>query len=194
MKKINEEIDLVSSLKKGDRLAFKFFFENYYGRLVAYITTYTHNKIQSEDIVQQAFISFWEEKEKLDATKSPRSYLYAIAYNRYIDTIKKAKRQEKFLDIVWERALRERITEDNDLFEKRIAKMNSIIETLPPKCKEIIMLNKVQGVKYNEIAERMDISIKTVESQMRIAFRKIREGFKNENLYLFFIRNVLFKN
>ncbi len=173
-----DEIKLVNSLISGDKIAFKFFFENYYTRLVAYITSFNHNKVQSEDIVQQAFINFWENREKLDGTKSPRSYLYAITYNLYIDSVKKTKKNNSILDILGEQALREIIKEDNELFEKRIYKMKCVIDTLPPKCKEIIQYNKVDGIKYSEIAKKMGISIKTVESQMRIAFQKIRKEFE----------------
>ncbi|SDM48634.1 RNA polymerase sigma factor [Kriegella aquimaris] len=179
------EVEAVIAMKRGDRSAFKYLFTTYYSRLVAYITTYTHDKFQSEDIVQHAFIRFWEDKSKLDETKSPKGYLYAIAYNRYIDTIKKTKKQEKLLDQIWERALIDRIEEDSEMQEMRIQKMKEIIETLPPKCRKIIQMNKVQGIGYKEIAAQMGISIKTVESQMRIAFTKIREAFKNDSVLLF---------
>ena len=65
--------------------------------------------------------------------------------------------------------------------------MKNTIEALPPKCKEIIYLNKVQGIKYSEIANQLDISIKTVESQMRIAFKKIRKAFKEDKTILFLL-------
>ena len=181
------ETEAVTAMKKGDRSAFKYLFNMFYDRLVAYITTYTHDKIQSEDIVQHAFIRFWEDKSKLDETKSPKGYLYAIAYNRYIDTIKMAKKQEKLLSQIWEHALVERIHEDSDILEQRIQKMKQVIDSLPPKCKEIILLNKIQGVKYKDIAEQMGISIKTVESQMRIAFNKIREAFREDPALLFLL-------
>ncbi|MEG3656780.1 RNA polymerase sigma-70 factor [Arenibacter palladensis] len=181
------EIEAVIAMKEGDRSAFRHLFNTFYDRLVAYITTFTHDKIQSEDIVQHAFIRFWEDKSKLDETKSPKAYLYAIAYNRYIDTIKKAKKQEKLLSQIWERALVDRIQEDSDALEERIQKMKQVIDSLPPKCREIIMLNKIQGVKYKEIADRMGISVKTVESQMRIAFTKIREAFKEDHALLFLL-------
>jgi RNA polymerase sigma-70 factor (ECF subfamily) len=181
------EIEAVVAIKKGDRFAFKYLFTTYYNRLVAYITTYTHNKMQSEDIVQQAFVSLWEDKSKLDQTKSPKPYLYAIAYNRYIDTIKKSKKQEKLISQIWERALLDRIEEDTEALERRIQKMKQVIDSLPPKCKEIIILNKIQGVKYKEIADQMGISVKTVESQMRIAFIKIREAFKEDPLIIFLL-------
>lgn len=178
------ELAAVVAMKKGDRNAFKFLFTAYYNRLLAYINTYTNDKVHSEDIVQQAFLSLWEQKSKLDETKSPKGYLYAIAYNRYIDTIKKAKKQDKLISLIWERALIDRIEEDTDALENRIEKMKLVIEALPPKCKEILILNKVQGLKYKDIADQMGISVKTVESQMRIAFNKIREAYKKEELLL----------
>jgi RNA polymerase sigma-70 factor (ECF subfamily) len=181
------EIEAVIAMKKGDRSAFRYLFNTFYDRLVAYITSYIHDKIQAEDIVQHAFIQLWEDKSKLDDTKSPKAYLYAIAYNRYIDTIKKAKKQEKLLSQIWERALVDRIQEDTDAIEERIQKMKQVIDSLPPKCKEIIILNKIQGVKYKDIAEQMGISVKTVESQMRIAFIKIREAFKDDDPLLFLL-------
>lgn len=179
------DIEVVKALKKGDKTAFRHLFERYYDRLVAYIITYTHNQARSEDIVQQAFIDLWDDKNKLDSDRSPRNYLYSIAYNRYIDSINKAKRRDRLLDELWERALRERIKEDREQLEKRIEKMRQIIASLPPKCKKILQLNKVEGVKYKEIAEEMGISVKTVESQMRIAFQKIRDGFKKDGIILF---------
>lgn len=90
-----------------------------------------------------------------------------------------------------QQSLRERITEDNELLEKRIKKMKDIIEILPPKCKKIIKLNKIDGKKYSEIAELMNISVKTVESQMRIAFNKIRKAFKDDKMVLFMLLNSI---
>ncbi|MDL5510430.1 RNA polymerase sigma-70 factor [Arenibacter sp. M-2] len=179
------ENNAVIALKNGDRGAFRYLFNAYYDRLLAYITTYTQNRIQSEDIVQEAFIDFWNNKSKLDETKCPKNYLYAIAYNRYIDTVKKTKKQEKILRDVWEQALTNCIEEDSEAMERRVKRMKKIIESLPPKCREIIILNKMYGFKYKEIASIKGISIKTVESQMRIAFIKIREAKNGNDLILF---------
>ncbi|MCM4154745.1 RNA polymerase sigma-70 factor [Gramella sp. AN32] len=179
------DIEAVRMLKKEKKRAFKYLFDTYYNRLVAYIMTYNHNKAQAEDIVQQTFINLWENRQKLDDNQSPKGYLYAIAYNTYMDAIKKSKKQKKIIDEIWEHALRDRIEEDSETQEKRIQKVKEVIETLPPKCKKIIQMNKVQGIRYKDIAEQMGISIKTVESQMRIAFTKIREAFENDTLLLF---------
>ncbi len=185
------EKTVVNALQTGDKAAFKWLFERYYDRLMAYVMTYTHDRAWSEDVVQQAFIDLWNDRQKLDAGKSPKNYLYAIAHNRYIDSIKDKKRREKILDVIWERALEDRIKEDNELLEKRIDKMKRVITDLPPKCKEIIELNKIQGIKYKDIAIRMGISVKTVEAHMGTAFKKIRKAFKDNNALLFFLLGKL---
>lgn len=187
------ELEAVRALQRDDKAAFGYLFRCYYDRLVAYITTYTHNKVQSEDIVQQAFINLWEDRHKLDPHRSPRYYLYTIARNRYIDSVKKDRKHNRLLDELWEKALRERIAEDEEQLEKRIERMKSVIESLPPKCREIIRLNKMEGIKYRDIAVQLDISVKTVESQMRIAFQKIREAFKDDHLVLLVLARVFRK-
>ncbi|MDN3663845.1 RNA polymerase sigma factor [Algibacter miyuki] len=186
------ELEATIAIKNGDKNAFKVLFDLYYDRLVAYMVTYTHDKMRSEDIVQQAFIDLWNAKEKLHECKSPKNYLYTITYNRFIDSINTDKRRHKLLNVVYEKALRDRIEEDSESLEKRVEKMNQIIETLPPKCRQTLEMNKINGLKYYEIAEIMGVSIKTVESQMSIAFKKIRKGFEKDNLYLFFL-NLLKK-
>ena len=99
----------------------------------------------------------------------------------------KIKKQEEFLSQIWERALANRIEEDTETLQLRVQKMKKVIEELPPKCKEIIIMNKIQGIKYKDIADQLGISVKTVESQMRTAFTKIREAFKEDNQLLFLL-------
>ncbi|GAA3650937.1 RNA polymerase sigma factor [Flavivirga jejuensis] len=181
------ELEATIAIKNGDENAFRHLFNLYYDRLVAYIVTYTHDKMTSEDIVQQAFINFWYAKDKLKDFKSPKSYLYTIAYNEFINTINKEKRQNNILNIVYENALRDRIEEDHEALERRVNKMNQIIQTLPPKCRQTLEMNKIKGMKYQEIAETTGVSVKTVESQMSLAFKKIRKGFEKENLHLLFM-------
>ncbi len=179
------ELEAVSAVKIGNKVAFKYLFDSYYNNLLAYIMTFTHDLFKSEDIVQQAFIILWKEREKLDDNKSPKGYLFAIAYNLYLKSLKITNREEKLLNQIKERALIDRINEESEISEKRIEKLKVIIDSLPPKCKEIIVMNKIQGIKYQDIAEEMGVSVKTIESQMRIAFKKIRESFKGDIPILF---------
>lgn len=186
-----EDRPLIQAIIKGNTLAFKTVFEKYYQPLVAYITTFTNDVHLAEDLVQQAFVTLWDRRSSLNVNKSTKSFLYTIAYNAYIDHYRKQKRRDTFFDDLRLQALQEGIPEDTELMDARIAKLKSIVEQLPPRCKEILELNKLEGMPYKAIAETLGISLKTVESQMRIAYRKIREGFEEDPMFLFFIRMVL---
>lgn len=181
---------LIEAIKNDDNEAFKIFFNRYYKPLVAYINTYTSDLSLAEDITQQTFITLWSKRSKLAVIKSPKSYLYSIAYNIYIDNYRKTKKQDAFFDELREKALRDSILEDKETLEEKLKKLKDIISTLPVKCKEILELNKLKGLKYKEIASKLDISEKTVESQMRIAFQKIRKGFESDELFLFFLKGI----
>ncbi|NER13779.1 RNA polymerase sigma-70 factor [Leptobacterium flavescens] len=183
-KEITTEIEAVKALKQGNKYAFKHLFERYYQRLVAYIMSYNNNQAQAEDIVQQAYIRLWENRNRLDEGRSPKHYLYAIAYNNYIDSVKKDKRKQKLLNELWERALQDRVEEDTESMEKRMLKLRSVIDALPPRCREVIRLNKISGAGYKEIAERLSISVKTVEYHMCTAYKRIREAFEKDKLFL----------
>ncbi len=76
-------------------------------------------------------------------------------------------------------------SEENDNVKLNIKKLETVIQQLSPKCQQIILLNKRDGLKYKEIALKMDISFKTVKSQMRIVFKKIRETFKADEFVFF---------
>jgi len=179
--------ELVTALQEGDRVAFEFLFTRYYGALVGYISTLTQNQQQSEDIVQHSFIILWEKRNQLLKDTSPKNYLYTIAYNRYIDLCRKALRKIDLLEELRLKNLRNRIDEDHDFLDRRIAKLKKIIEGLPPRCKEVLYLSRQRGLEYIEIAEQLNISPRTVEEQIRIAFKKIRKAFEEDNLLLFFL-------
>lgn len=174
-----DDIQLAKAISTGDQVAFKLFFERYYNPLLAYISTFTHQSLQAEDITQQAFVTLWDNREKIKPEHSLKNYLYTIAYNGYIDQYRKSKYQNSILDHLKRRALADRLNERDDTADQRIEKLRSIVDALPYRCQEILKLNKIQGLKYREIAEMLDISVKTVESQMRIAYQKIREEFQN---------------
>ncbi|WP_067149495.1 RNA polymerase sigma factor [Pseudotamlana agarivorans] len=184
---------LASEIKKSNREAFKTLFERYYKNLLDYIVTYTHDLQEAEDIVQLTFISLWNNRANLNYTKSIKSYIYRIAYNTYIDVYRKQKKKDAFFNELKEQALRDRFTTDPEALEKRIIKLQKVIDRLPEKCREILYLNKFEGLKYKEISERLDISVKTVESHMYTAFKKIRENFSDDELFLFIVYKNLFQ-
>ncbi|WP_163407092.1 RNA polymerase sigma factor [Flavobacterium ajazii] len=181
---------LIEAIKQDDNGAFEELFNRYYKSLVAYINTYTNDFELSEDIVQQTFITIWTQRKKLPIIKSIKNYLHTISYHSFIDHYNKSKRNDTFFEELKEKALRDSIDDNSELIDRRIQKLIKIVDSLPPRCKEILQLNKIEGLKYAEISAKLDISVKTVESQMRIAFQKIREGFEDDPSFLILLLNM----
>ncbi|MBC9796816.1 RNA polymerase sigma factor [Sinomicrobium weinanense] len=184
---------IIKSIKEDDEKAFYTFFTEYYNRLFAYTLSYVMDRDMAEDITQQAFVNFWLNRKKIDENDSPKSYLFATAYHLYVDHFRRKKLRYSLLDQLKARAIEENEKESEELIEKRIQRLKMTIDTLPDRCKRILEMNKIEGLKYREISEILGISVKTVESQMRIAFQKIREAFKDEELFLIFLLRTLKK-
>lgn len=185
-----DDNSLVNSIKKGDKTAFKKLFLKYHKPLVAYTISFTNDEALADDIVQKSFISLWERREKLEIQSSIKSYLYSTCYKMFISDYRTKKRRDRLLDNYKEEALREKIELDPEEINLKVEKMRLLINQLPPKCKEILELNKFQGLQYKEIAEALNISVKTVEAQMSNAYKKIREGFKDDQVILFILNYI----
>lgn len=190
MNKIKKTLPILeANFKKGDEAAFKVFFDMYHAKLYSFINSYTNNTSETQDIVQEAFIKLWEVKSTLNEENSISGYLYKIAYNIFIDGYRKHKQETKMLDTLAYKKMnaQEESEVDEDITSNKIKELTKVIDNLPPRCKEIFKMSKIQGYKYKEIAIELDISIKTVEAQMSKAFTILREKLKKNNLFLFFI-------
>lgn len=144
-----DDISPVNHLRKGDRNALAFIFKLYFRPLLAFDITYTRNKQQAEDLVQQSFLDLWEHRHQLHPQKSPKNYLYTITRNLFLDSIK--KRQQEF----WlKKELMEQFTppkyfstdSDND---ERLQRLNFAISQLPERCRTILIMHKKQGFVSN---------------------------------------------
>ncbi|MBC9795707.1 RNA polymerase sigma factor [Sinomicrobium weinanense] len=175
---MNNETGIVDKLRKGDHAIFKIVFEEFYPSVVAYVLTLTADDAKAKDIAQSSFISLWEKRKKLREKSSLRPYLFKIAYHLYINQYHKEKFRKKVLEEFKYDALQKIIPKEEDPDDDRQKRLGEIIDALPVKCREILMLHKKEGKKYKDIAALLNISVKTVESQMRIAYIKIREGFE----------------
>ncbi|MCK0131662.1 RNA polymerase sigma-70 factor [Flavobacteriaceae bacterium F08102] len=195
-------IFLETALKKGDETAFKMLFETYYDQLTIYVNSFTNDQDTTKDIIQDTFIKLWNSKTNFDFHQSILGYLYKTAYFTFIDKYRLDMKERKFLDDhVYKKRLELLNTEDEEMRQKKIDQVSEAIENLPPKCKEIFKMSKLQGYKYKEIANMKNISIKTVEAQMAKAFSRLRSILSKKgtiNLFFSFFskqtkENVLFK-
>ncbi|MAZ28711.1 MAG: RNA polymerase sigma-70 factor [Cytophagaceae bacterium] len=176
-------------LKNGDEYALRDLYNRLYDPLCSFSLQYTRDIETSRDIVQQVFVDLWEKKRNIQINQNIKSYLYRAVYNSFIDSQRQAKRKDKAFDQLKYEALSLGF-DDTDMLNQKIKKLQKEIDALPPKRREILLMSKRDNMKYREIAEVLGISVKTVETQMRLAFQKIREAFEDDGLLLF----LLFKN
>ncbi|MCK0131324.1 sigma-70 family RNA polymerase sigma factor [Flavobacteriaceae bacterium F08102] len=176
-------LDLAKAIKKGDQKAFKVIHDLNYVKLTAYINGFTKNEFETEDILQETFIKLWNSRDKIDVIKNINSYLYKTAYYTYIDKYRKEKKELSTLDSWKYKRLIEAIEEDDEINKKRIKKLKLAIEKLPARCKEVFILCKYENLTYKQIANRLEISPKTVQAQMGKAYSIIREKFR-DNIFL----------
>ena len=177
---------LVRSLKKGNEEAYAYLMDTYYHKLCVYAKSLSRDVYISEDIVQNVFLRVWEQHHKLKETYSLKSYLYQSVYNEFIDQYRK-KNNLIAVEAEYIKTLNTILEEDPKDITRLIAMVKQEIQQLPPKCKEIFIMGKQEGLTYIEIAEHLNISFRTVENQMSKAFTIIREkvGDKMDTILFF---------
>ncbi|WP_163408542.1 RNA polymerase sigma factor [Flavobacterium ajazii] len=182
----NDNNILIESLRNGDEKAYTYLIDSYHHKLCVYANSLAKNIYSAEDIVQNVFIKVWEQRERLKSDHSIKSFLYKSVYNEFIDLYR--KNQSLFsLEKTYYDALNSVVLEDDSESFQRILKVvNKEIESLPPKCKEVFILSKKEGLTNIEIAEHLDVSIKTVEAQITKAFSILRSSLEEK------VKSVLF--
>jgi RNA polymerase sigma-70 factor (ECF subfamily) len=161
---------------KLDKQAFEALFRSFFPSLVLFAQKYVPDQDTAKEIVHNVFINLWEKRQQVDTGSSLKSYIFTSVHNRCLNYI----RDQKKFDRDETRFHRLDSTEFSDgvdrLEEQELEqRIYDALQTLPEKCREIFMLNRFDGLKYAEIAEKLNISVKTVETQMSRALRILRE-------------------
>lgn len=169
------DISLIKALKKGEERAYNFLINNYQQKLHTYAFGLTKDFDLAEDVVQNTFVYIWRNRVNLKGDFSVKNYLYRAVYNECIDYYRKRKAvtalEKKYVD-----ALNSIVEEENEnSIEKLIILVKREIENLPPKCKRTFLLSKQEGLTNIEIAEYLNVSIKSVEAHITKAFTILRK-------------------
>ena len=174
--RFSEELFIFKRMADGDHHALRFFFDKYYDDLCNYVNLYLRDRAVSEDIVQDIFIYFWEKRGSIKMDSSVKSYLLRASRNKFLNHIRDEKSHQSIQNSVYSRG-EKFITPNYNLLDiNKIADViNSSIENLPPRCRQVYLLHKNEDLSIKEIASQMEISEKTVENQMTIAIKKLKE-------------------
>ena len=191
MNKKEGEIELIRAFKKGDSRAFEKLFQEYHKKLYAFLFHLLHSKEDAEEIVQDTFIKVWEKREDFIDGYSFDSFLFTIAKNAFLNLNRKKINRVVFEDhLNFLEEISPGGTDDYIIFKETKEIINTIIEGLPPKRKEIFLLRKIEGLSRKEIAEKLDISVITVDNQLMKANIYLKDQLKKYSLLLL----ILFLN
>lgn len=157
----------------GDRTAFESLFRLHYRALCAFAYGYVKDADRAEDLVQDLLFRLWLDREKIRITTSIKAYLYAAVRNRCLTEIKSGSRMVVLNEEADDHVQEDVLSEDDHT--ERIARVQAAIEELPEERKKVFKLSRYEGLKYHEIADRLGISVKTVENQMGKALKTLRE-------------------
>ena len=186
---VSENIDheLLRLLKNNDEEFLKIIFRLYYSGLCAYAATFVKASDLAEEIVQETFIKFWESRANINVENSLKAYVFRSVHNNCINYLKNSevlKRQSKRMteEILYhnEVALRNfsPAVIDDLISEELEKKLNHVLGELPLQARKIFMMSRFDQLTYDEIADRLGISVNTVKTQMKRVLSKLREIFR----------------
>ena len=158
--------------------AFRDFFVAEYPEMLRIAIRYIKDRDTASDLVHDAFLSLWEKWDALEPGRPVKPYLITSVKNKCLNYLRDQKKFFPGLIDLEEATLAEghasHLTESKEI-QRRI---DETIKSLPPKCREVYELNRIHHLRYQQIADRLDISLKTVEAQMSKALKTLRDHLR----------------
>jgi RNA polymerase sigma-70 factor (family 1) len=170
------DTEIIGRIRQGDVKQFESLFRSSYVSLVRYARTMVRDHDTAEEIVQDLFFRIWKDREKIVIESSLNGYMFRAVHNRCLHHIEHQKVIEKHAG---EMSLHVTESPDNpsDIlnYKELQGRIANVLEKLPERCGKIFCMNRFQGLKYNEIAEKLSVSVKTVEANMGRALKEFRK-------------------
>jgi RNA polymerase sigma-70 factor (ECF subfamily) len=182
----------LKGLKEGDRIVFEQLFREFYPLLCTCARRYTADKSMAEEVVQDFFCKLWDKHEEIQVNTAIFSYLRKSVINHCLNHTRKIEIERKFVNV--DDDMEETHgTSDYDSNDELSQYVTRALLELPEKRREIFELSRFEGLKYHEIAERLNLSVKTVETQMTRSLEFMRNYLKEFITVIALIINVLTK-
>lgn len=168
-------------LAAGDEQALKAIFEHYHTRLLQIATQVLHSRELAEEVVMDTLLGLWEKRHRAEAIDRLSAYLYTAAKNKSLNRLRtvRADRHVALDDINPDLVLTVS-PEELMVSAEAVERIQDAINRLPPRCKQIFIMVKEDKLKYREVADVLQVSLKTVENQLGIALKKIHDALTND--------------
>ena len=174
---MTRESEIIRRIRQGDIREFETLFRSSYSTLVKYAGTIIRDPDTAEEIVQDFFFRFWQNREKIKVESSLNGYLFRSVHNgclHHIEHMKVVERHAK--EMLYEPVQGPEDPETVIRYGELQARIASILEKLPERCGTIFCMNRFEGLKYAEIARKLSVSVKTVEANMGRALKEFRRA------------------
>lgn len=173
------------AIKNGDKSVYSEFFRACYEHYVRFAYRYVKSKDQACDLVQEAFIKLWNNREQLDPSKSIKSYMFTIVRNLSLNHIRDHKNRFESLDdkdhSLNALIIHQEQNHHDSYIEQTVNIINKLIRQLPERQREAFELSRFDGLQHDEIAEVMNISARTVNNHIVAACNALREEYEIYN-------------
>lgn len=180
--------DTLESLKNGDLHAFEAIYDLFKHKVLNLSLKYSLTKEDAEEVLQDVFIKVWNTRDSIDLNKKFDNLIFTICKNCILDRIKHIKRTEQKhqQNYLFRKSFFPQNTTESEIhFSDLKNALSFVLDELPPKRRQIFELNKLHGYSYQQIANKLNISMGTVEKQMSKALHVVRN--KLIHYYIYFI-------
>lgn len=176
---------LINKRSREDEERFKVLFREYFGSMCVFAGRYLHDEEMARDVVHDVFCGLWENLSELTEVSNMKNYLYTSVRNRCLDLLRRENIHHRYTE--WKLKEEEEFFETETLREDVYRLLDQAIQLLPDRSREILLL-KLQGLKNQEIAEKLGVSVNTINTLKANAYKVIREQLQEKYLrYLLFI-------
>jgi len=185
-KLLHTEKELIEKLKNGDSFAFEVLFYKYRNKVKGFAMRMIPTQIDPEEVVQEVFVKVWLKREYIDSDREFQTYLFSITKNLVLDHLKSAvNRRLYFVEEHFQQDIIADCHADTYVSDDVEEKLLNLIDQIPERRREIFCLSRFNGLSYKEIAQQLNITENTVDSQIRNALAFLRKEFRKMVILLF---------
>lgn len=194
VKKIISEEQRFISFKKGDKKAFEFYFDFYFGKITGFCTQFLGDDDEAQSVAQEAFIKLWLNRAKVQKISGVKSFLYTSAKTQCLDVLRHRAVKGKYLNVkLNEQEVRfnSEILSSLNFDDVSFAELEALVEKtilkLPLKCKTVFIKSRYENKKNHEIAEELNVSVKAVEANITRALKYFKVELSDYLVLLMFV-------
>ncbi|HEX8546744.1 MAG TPA: RNA polymerase sigma-70 factor, partial [Cytophagaceae bacterium] len=145
-------------------------------------------KEDAEEIVQEVFLRIWRDRENLNPELSLKSFLFTIAYNSTVNALRKRAFEDQYRNMIGLSTISSDLATEKEInYRETLGLVEKAIDLLPPKRKQVFQMSRFEGLTYQEIADQLSVSVKTVNDHMNEALKFLRKNLKEYGILVWYL-------